>query len=147
MDRGVVLPLLADAVLVLHVGIVAFVVGGLVLIVAGNLAHRRWEWVNTPWFRLLHAASIAVVAAQAWLGVVCPLTTLEMWLRAQANQPTYGGSFMAHWLQALLYFDAPPWVFVLAYTLFGGLVAAVWLRFPPRRGARARSLSPGQSAR
>ena len=140
MDRGVVLPVLADAVLVLHVGVVLFVVGGLLFVVVGNLVPRRWHWVNAPWFRLLHAAAIAVVAAQAWLGMVCPLTTLEMWLRAQADQPTYGGGFVEHWLQALLYFDAPPWVFTLGYSLFGLMVAAVWLRFPPgRRPAAPRA--------
>jgi len=135
MDPGVFLPLLADAVLVLHVCIVLFVVGGAALIVAGNMLRRRWHWVNAPWFRLMHLAAIAVVAAQAWLGVVCPLTTLEMWLRAQADQPTYDGSFVAHWLQALLYYDAPGWVFALGYTLFGLLVAAAWLLFPPSRRA------------
>ncbi|MEO7391921.1 MAG: DUF2784 domain-containing protein [Ramlibacter sp.] len=128
-------PLLADMVLALHVAIVAFVVGGLVLIVAGNL--RGWRWVNAPWFRLLHLGAIATVAAQAWLGVVCPLTTLEMWLRAQAGLATYSGSFMGHWLQRMLYFDAPGWVFTAAYTVFGSLVAGIWLRFPPSRRPQA----------
>ena len=131
MSSPVPYPLLADLVLSLHVAIVAFVVGGLMLIVAGNL--RGWPWVNAPWFRLLHAAAIAVVVAQAWLGVICPLTTLEMRLRAQAGLATYSDSFIGHWLQRLLYFEAPGWVFTLVYTLFALLVAAVWLRFPARR--------------
>ena len=77
--------------------------------------------------------SIAIVAAQAWLRVDCPLTTLEMWLRAQAGLPTYGQGFVGHWLQRLLYFEAPAWAFIVLYTLFALLVAGVWLRFPPRR--------------
>lgn len=124
--------LLADLVLALHVGIVAFVVGALVLIVAGN--RRGWRWVNHLWFRLAHAAAILFVIAEAWLGVTCPLTTLEMSLRARAGRSTYGGDFIGHWLQTLLYFDAPPWAFTLAYTAFGLLVAGVWLRYPPQRG-------------
>jgi hypothetical protein len=123
--------LLADAVLVLHVALVLFVVGGLVLVVVGNL--RAWPWVNSPGFRLAHLATIAVVAAQAWLGFVCPLTTLEMWLRARAKAGTYDGSFIEHWLQALLFWQAPPWVFALAYTAFGLAVAAAWWAFPPRQ--------------
>ena len=130
-------PLLADLVLAVHVATVAFVVAGLVLIVAGNL--RGWRWVNALWFRLLHIAAIAIVAAQAWLGVTCPLTTLEMWLRAQAHLPTYGGAFIGHWLQTILYFDAPAWVFTLAYTAFGLLVVATWIRFPPASGDSAAS--------
>lgn len=129
---------LADAVLVLHVAIVAFVVGGLLLIVAGNL--RGWRWVNRGWFRVAHLAAIVIVAAEAWLGVACPLTTLEMTLRARAGASLYAGGFIEHWLQRLLYWDAPPWVFVAGYTAFALLVLAVWWRFPPhwrRRGSRS----------
>jgi hypothetical protein len=105
-------------------------------VVAGNLL--KWQWVNSLAFRLLHLATIAIVAAQAWLGLVCPLTTLEMWLRFKANAATYEGSFIAHWLHALLFWEAPPWVFATAYTAFALAVVAVWWRFPPRR-ARRRS--------
>ena len=122
---------LADAVLVLHLGIVVFIVAGLVLVVAGNV--RGWRWVNAWWFRLAHLAAIGVVVAQAWLGQVCPLTTLEVWLRGRSGQPVYAGSFVAHWVQRILFYDAPPWAFTLAYTLFGLLVIAVWWRFPPLR--------------
>ena len=125
---------LADAVLTLHVGIVVFVIGGLVLIVVGNL--RSWRWVNGIAFRLAHLAAIAVVAAEAWLGVTCPLTTLEMWLRTMARVATYDGSFLEYWLRRVLYYDAPAWAFTLAYSLFALAVAAAWWRFPPRFGRR-----------
>jgi len=121
--------LLADVVLALHFSIVAFVVGGLVLTIIGNL--RAWRWVNALGFRLAHLVAIAVVVAQAWLGATCPLTALEMWLRAHARAATYSGSFIEHWLQWLLYYQAPTWVFTLAYSLFGLLVAATWWHFQP----------------
>ena len=124
-----VFQLLANAVLTLHLAVVLFVAGGLLLVVAGNL--RRWRWVNALWFRLAHLASIGFVVLQAWLGQVCPLTTLEMWLRARAGTRTYGGGFIEHWMQRLLYHDAPEWVFVLAYSVFGLLVIASWFYFPP----------------
>jgi len=128
--------LLADAVLVLHLAVVVFIVGGLMLIVVGNL--RGWRWVNRLAFRVAHLAAIGVVVAEAWFGAVCPLTTLEMWLRAEARAPTYAGSFVEHWLQSLLYVAAPPWAFVLAYSLFGLVVAATWWYFPPERRATRR---------
>ena len=122
-------------VLSLHLAIVSFVVGGLVLIIVGNL--RTWTWVNAVWFRLAHLAAIAVVVAEAWLGVGCPLTALEMWLRAKARATTYNGSFIEHWLQRVMYYEAPAWVFTLGYSLFGLVVVATWWYFPPRFNRRA----------
>ena len=121
---------LADLVLTLHVAIVVFVVGGLVVIVVGSL--RNWRWVKAGWFRVAHLAAIGVVVSEAWIGMVCPLTSLEMWLRAKGRGATYAGSFIEHWLQRLLYYDAPAWVFTLAYSAFGLAVAATWWYFPPQ---------------
>jgi hypothetical protein len=125
---------LADAVLTLHVAIVLFVIGGLVVILLGNwLRWKKWQWVNALWFRLAHLLAILFVVSESWLGIVCPLTTLEMWLRRQAGVSSYTGSFIEHWLQRLLYYDAPGWVFTLAYSVFGLAVVATWWWIPPRR--------------
>lgn len=131
MSRAAMQLLAADLVLGAHFALVAFVIGGLLLIVAGNL--RGWRWVNSRWFRVLHLLAIAFVAAEAWLGIACPLTTLESWLRAQAGHATYGETFVQHWLQRLLFYDAPAWVFVAGYSAFCLLVVAAWWRFPPAR--------------
>jgi hypothetical protein len=125
---------LVGLVLALHVALVAFVVGGLVAVVAGNLF--GWRWVNALWFRLAHLGAIAVVVAQSWLGIVCPLTSLELWLRERAGQGAYTGGFIEHWLERVLYYDAPAWVFTTVYSLFGLGVLATWWFFPPRRGPR-----------
>jgi hypothetical protein len=124
--------LLADAVLVAHFGVVVFVVGGLIVILAGNW--RGWRWVNGWWFRIAHLAAISVVVVQTWLGQLCPLTRLESWLRVQAGSPAYSQSFVEHWLQRLIFYEAPFWVFTLAYTVFGLLVLVAWWYFPPRHG-------------
>ena len=121
--------LLADAVLALHLAFVAFVVLGLVVIFVGR---RRWPWVRKRWLRLAHLAAILVVALQAWLGMICPLTTLEMMLRARAGEAGYAGALVAHWMQRLLYFEAPMWVFALAYSAFGLLVLASWFIVAPQ---------------
>lgn len=130
MDRTLVYQLLADGVLVMHLGIVLFVVGGLFVVVAGNWL--GWEWVNFGWFRLAHLGAIAIVVAQSWFGLVCPLTSLEMWLREHAHGSVYAGSFVEHWVQRVLYYDVPAWLFTAAYTLFAVVVAATWWYFPPR---------------
>ena len=54
---------LADMVLVLHFTFVAFVVGGLLLILIGGF--RGWRWIQNPWFRAAHLLGIAVVVVQA----------------------------------------------------------------------------------
>ena len=120
----------ADAILVLHALFVAFVVGGLILVFAGRAA--GWSWVRNPWFRVTHLAAIAVVVIQSWLSIICPLTTIEMNLRSWTGNATYTGSFIAHWLEAALYFQAPAWVFMVCYTAFGALVVASWVWVRPR---------------
>ncbi|MFT3733972.1 MAG: DUF2784 domain-containing protein [Rhodocyclaceae bacterium] len=130
--------LLSNLTLILHIAIVLFVIGGLLLVLIGNL--RGWRWVNAWWFRLAHLATIAFVVLESWFGIECPLTTLEMWLRRQARQEGYAGGFIEHWLQSLLYFNAPPWVFTLAYTLFGLAVLASWWYFPPSFARRGRKV-------
>jgi hypothetical protein len=122
--------ILADAVLLIHVLVVVFVILGLLATLVGGA--MKWLWVTNPWFRLSHLICIGVVVTQAWAGVACPLTRLEMWLRSQAGQQVYSGSFISHWLSSILYYDLPAWVFTLAYTSFGGLVLVSWLWVKPR---------------
>jgi polyferredoxin len=123
--------LAADAILISHVLVVIFVVGGLVFIYVG--AGLSWRWVRNFWFRVIHLASIMVVLLQSWVGVLCPLTIWEMNLRQMAGDNTYEGSFIQHWLQTILYYDAPGWVFTLGYTLFGMLVLVSWFIIRPIR--------------
>lgn len=123
--------LLADIVLVVHVAFVAFVVLGLILILLGGI--RDWGWIRDPWFRSIHLGGIGLVVVQAWLGIVCPLTTLEMHFREHAGDATYGGTFIAHWLHKLLFYQVPPWVFVVGYSLFGLAVVVSWIKFRPRK--------------
>lgn len=125
--------LLADATLLLHFAVVVFVVGGLILVLAGNML--RWLWVNALLFRVAHLVAVGVIVVQAWLGELCPLTVLESWLREQAGEASYTASFIEHWVQSLLYYEAPRWVFTLVYSVFGLLVAVAWWYFPPTRKA------------
>ena len=123
--------LAADAVLFLHVLFVVFVVVGLFLIFAGKL--MSWDWVRNWWFRVIHLVAIGIVVLQSWLGVICPLTKLEMALRDRAGDTTYAGGFVSHWLETILYYRAPAWVFAVVYTAFGALVLLSWFWVPPRR--------------
>ncbi len=122
---------LADLVLVSHALFVGFVVIGFALILAGLAL--GWAWVRRPGYRYAHLAAIGIVVVQAWLGIECPLTTLESALRARAGEAGYGASFIQDWLYRLLYYQAETWVFTVVYTVFGAAVALVWWFAPPER--------------
>ena len=121
---------LADLVLLLHTTFVVFVIGALILTIVGG--YLKWLWIRNLWFRTVHLVCIAIVVAQSWIGLLCPLTTLEIWLRGQYGEVKYNESFIQYWLERFLYYDAPAWIFVIAYTAFGLLVIITWVRFPPR---------------
>jgi polyferredoxin len=119
----------ADALLVAHFLVAASITGGLLLIWLGAAA--GWRWVRNPWFRLLHLAAIAVVALEALLGVACPLTVWEDLLRGGLQPRT----FVGHWVQTLLYYDAPERLFTALYVLWAlATLVTLWL-VPPRKRA------------
>lgn len=118
---------LANTVLVLHALIVLFIVGGLLAIWAGAWSKRGW--VRNRVFRLAHLIAIGIVAMLAVLGISCPLTVLEDWLRTgHAGRE----GFVQRWVSYWLYYDLPGWVFAAAYAAFLLIVAVTWFRVPPR---------------
>jgi hypothetical protein len=121
--------LLADLIVAVHVAYVGFVVLGELMILAG-LAFR-WRWVRNRWFRLAHLIAIVFVAAEAVFDIACPLTVWEDHLRQAAGQEVAAGTFVGRWLDALLFFNLPPWVFTIAYVAFAALVLATLLLVPP----------------
>ena len=106
------MPLAADALIVLHFAIVAFIVGGLILVWIG--AATGWRWIRNPWFRYAHLGAIVFVAGEALLGYACPLTIWEDMLRGGVRPE----SFIGRWVYRLLYYRAPEWVFATAYALW-----------------------------
>ena len=131
MDSPTIFLFAADVILLLHVLFVAFVVIGLALILIGKV--RNWSWIRNPWFRLIHLAAITVVVVQSWLGLICPLTTIEMFFRSRAGDTVYSGSFISHWLDSILYYQVLPWIFILCYMAFAAVVVASWFWIRPRR--------------
>ena len=121
----------ADAILYFHALFVSFVLFGLLLIFIGKFLH--WRWVRNFWLRIAHLAAIVIVVLQSWLGILCPLTVWEMEFRRNAGDSTYSGSFIAHWIQTIMYYDAPAWIFTLLYSLFGSLGVLSWFWIKPRR--------------
>ncbi|MGQ0655688.1 MAG: DUF2784 family protein [Betaproteobacteria bacterium] len=121
---------MADAILVVHFLIAGFIVGALVLVWVG--AALGWAWVRNPVFRYAHLAAIAFVAAEALLGIACPLTVWEDMLRGGVRTD----SFVGRWVRGALYYQAPEWVFTLLYVAWTAATLVTLRLVPPRRRAR-----------
>ena len=124
--------MLADAIVVVHCQVVLFVLAGVPLVYLG--VALRWAWVKSWWWRVLHLGAILFIAAESLLGIDCPLTVWEYALRGR--HPAHG--FIERWVDRILFYDAPPWVFTVSYVALAALVIVTWLVVPPTRPTRAR---------
>ena len=83
--------ILADVVLVGHLGFILFIVlGGLVV---------RWR----RWVAIVHLPCAAYGAAIEHWGWICPLTPLENRLRVLGGEAGYTGGFVEHYLVPIVY--------------------------------------------
>jgi hypothetical protein len=117
--------LLADIILIIHFIFVLFVVGSLPIIWAG--ARMRLDFVRNRRFRLAHISAILFVVVESLIGMVCPLTLLEDYLRGTET----GDGFIQRWLHSILFYDVPEWVLAAIYVLFALLVVITFRRVPP----------------
>jgi hypothetical protein len=122
--------MLADAVVAVHLLIVLIIVAGVPLIYLGVAMH--WSWVRSWRWRLLHLAAILFIAAESIFGISCPLTVWEDALRNRQS----GTGFIERWIDQLLFYDAPAWVFTVAYVAFAAIVLITWAAVPPARASR-----------
>jgi len=81
----------ADLILIVHLAFVLFVLFG------GFLVLR---WAKLMW---LHLAAVFWGALIEFIGIICPLTPLEVMLRQRGGEPGYEGDFIGHYITALLY--------------------------------------------
>ena len=90
-------------------------------------------WVHVP--VALNGSTIE------FLGFVCPLTPLEVWLRRRGGEAGYEGGFIEHYIVAVLYPSGLTreiqLVLGMAVLLLNGIVYLVWWR--RRRSTSERS--------
>ena len=82
---------------------------------------RNW------WWRAAQLAAIALVAAESLAGAVCPLTLWEDALRGRQSSQ----GFIERWVDWILFYDFPAWVFTLECTALAALVALIWFLVLP----------------
>jgi len=127
----------ADLVTVIHAAYVAFVVFGFVAILIGWAA--GWHWIRSFYFRLVHVAMILLVCCEALIGTTCPLTIWENMLRVKGGESGYSRDFVGYWLDSLIFYQAPPWMFTTVYLTFGALVLVTFWFVPMQRPTANRS--------
>ncbi|MGZ0163855.1 MAG: DUF2784 domain-containing protein [Planctomycetales bacterium] len=132
----------ADATVCFHMAYVLFVVLGQATVMLGAVCN--WKWIRNTTFRLLHLLAISIVVIESWLGITCPLTTLENHLRTKSGATSYNGDFIANVVHDALFLELDPWAFTTMYSLFGLTVLVTLFACPPR--AFVRKTPPGNTA-
>ena len=138
---------LADAILVTHALIVLFNIASLPAIWIGHAG--KWRFVRNFYFRAIHLLLIGYIAAQAAVGKVCPLTDWENQLRLKAGEKAaYEASFITHWVQRVMFYEADEKIFTAAYLTFFALVLGTlfWVKPTPpawwRKASKRKKLRP-----
>ena len=110
---------LANFILVIHLGFILFVV-------VGGLLVFRW-----PWAAFIHLPAVLWGVAIELGNWICPLTPMEQKLRLAAHESGYTGGFIEHYLIPLIYPDELTRDMQLGLGLFvllvNVLIYALWL--------------------
>ena len=83
--------LLADLLVLLHLTFIAFVVAGGLLV------------LRMPWLVWVHLPCLAWGSYVILTGAICPLTPLELEFRLAAGQLPYSGTFIAQYIEPIVY--------------------------------------------
>jgi hypothetical protein len=121
--------LIADAILIIHFGVVIFISGGLLLVPLGY--QLGWGWLVNKRLRIIHAGAMAFVTLETILGLTCPLTLIENYLSGMNTSE----SFIGFWIKRIFYYDLPMEYFVISYFLCLAWTFSMWKLFPPRNTA------------
>jgi Protein of Unknown function (DUF2784) len=109
---GQVYRMAADGVVAIHFAWILFLIGGAVI-------GRRVRWVM--WTHLAALGYSVLLQVFSW---ICPLTYLELWLWNRTPSGSYSGSFIAHYLEKLIYMEIPRGL-VLVLTVAVIIISAV----------------------
>jgi hypothetical protein len=105
----------ADGVVVIHFAWILFLIGGALI----GRRVRRVMW--------LHLGALTYSVLLQSFNWICPLTYLELWLWNRTPSGSYSGSFIAHYLEKLIYMDIPRGL-VFALTVAVIIISAVVYR-------------------
>ena len=102
--------LLADLVLLVHLGFILFVIFGGI-----------WLW-NRPRLAWIHLPSVIWASIVNITRGVCPLTPLENYLRLKGGWAGYEGGFVRHYIAPIVYPDG----LTVDVAIASGIALVVW---------------------
>lgn len=117
----------ADTILILHFLVIIFIISLYFLIPYGY--SKNWKFAKNYKIRLAHLMLIFFITLETFLGIICPLTTLENDLRGQL----YSETFISFWISKVIYWDLPTTFFIVVYTIFLIFAIILWLKFLPKK--------------
>ena len=118
--------MLADIILILHFLIVIFITVGFIIIPIGY--YYNWNWIQNFKLRLFHFGLMFIVTFETLVGITCPLTSIENYLRGINNSK----SFVSFWIEKIIYWDFPTSFFMFLYFVFLGWTLLMWKIYPPK---------------
>lgn len=122
-----------EIVLAFHLLVIGFNIFGLIAIPIG--AGRQWQFVRRQWFRLLHLGSLTLVLVQALAGRACFITIWQdhLALTGGGHEP-----LIMRWVNSLIFWPLPMWVFTVAYCLIWLYALALMWIVPMKRHRNRR---------
>ncbi|MDI1472467.1 DUF2784 domain-containing protein [Thermodesulfovibrio sp. 1176] len=99
--------ILADLTVIIHFLWILF-------LIAGAWIGRKYRLI-----KYFHIGGLGFALIIQIFGWYCPLTHLEVWLRAKHDPLlTYKGSFIVNYIEKLIYIELPEWlIFLLTLTI------------------------------
>lgn len=109
--------ILADIVVIIHFLWIVFLIFGVFL------------GVKYKVIKIFHIAGLAFAFIIQIFDWYCPLTHVEIWLRAKHNPAlTYTGSFIVHYIEKAIYIELPRYTIFILTIILCGFNAWMYLR-------------------
>ena len=109
--------ILADIVVLIHFLWILF------------LAFGAFPGVRNEAVKIFHISGLVFACVIQIFGWYCPLTHLEVWLRAKHDPSlAYAGSFIIHYVERLIYLEISSWLIFSLTLLLVGFNAWFYLR-------------------
>lgn len=125
--------LLGDVVVFIHFLWILF-------LFLGSLWGRRNRVIKT-----LHLGGLGFALILQAFDWYCPLTYLEVWLRAKHHpHMAYSGSYIIHYLERLIYLEISPFIILMVTLLLSGFNLWIYLKKSVRISTRGGSMEEKQ---